>query len=202
MCMEQAEESKIVAKIIKAFPASKGNLYDEYNWCEMVIEVLDKVKNFYLDKSDTLLNDLMNDNIVDEKREIVFKADQKRSINMETLKENEELFNKLAFVKEADVVKIVGRPALKDLVKTTLNDDVKFERLLTCNITDIEAELGKKEANVFIDSKIVRNVTPIVVEKGKYPGDHYKFDSIDVLSEVYINEVGKTAPKAISRLKV
>lgn len=198
--MEQLEESKIIAKIIAAFPAFKGNLYDEYKWCEQIVEVIDNVKEFYLSKSDGILKSIIEDDISDDTREIVFKVDQKRNINMDTLKENVELFEKISFIKESDVARIVGRSALKDLVKTTIGED-KYSAMLQVNITDLESELGKKEAAAFIDTKISRNQTPLLVEKGKYSLDHYKLGQ-ETITEIYINENMKSFPKSISRLKV
>lgn len=199
--MSEITESKIVGKIIKAFPTSSTeNKFDEYSACEVAISILDKVREYYFNKSEELLTDIVKNDIKDATREVVFKAEYKRSIDMDRLASNRELFDELTFIKEADVSRILGRQELKKIVIENVGED-KCKPLLICNIGDLEAKLGKKEALEYIKSKTTRSSTPIVVGMNAYPANHYKCGSEDV-TEVFIANTDVAVPKAISHLKI
>lgn len=199
--MSEITESKIFAKIVKAIPSSKTeNKFDEYSACEMAIAILDKAREYYFNKSEELLAEIVANNVKDDTREVVFKAEYKRSVDMKRLSDNSELFEKLTFIKEADVARIVGRQELKRIAFETAGEE-KCKSMLTCNIGDLENELGKKEALEYIKSETTRSQTPIVVGINSYQADHYKCGSENI-TEVLITDTDVTVPKAISHLKL
>ena len=190
--------NEIHQQILELFPKSTGNIYDDYEYYANIVEVLSELVSICETNADDLLSSIIEDDLKDDRREVIFKADTKRSVDIAKLRENTELFNRFAFVKDTDAAQILGRAKLRELIQEKLQG--LSDGFITANITDLEKTLGKKEASQYIVSTTTRHGTPIVVTKNSYPKDYYRLGS-DEPVKVFTENVGEKPPKGISTLK-
>lgn len=188
----------IKSEILDLFPHESGNIYDDYQYYADIIQTLTELVEECEQKADGLLSSIIEDDIKDDTREVVFKADTKRSVDIAKLRENDELYARFAFVKDTDAAQILGRSRLRELIQEKLQG--LSDGFITANITDLEKALGKTEAAKYITSTTTRHPTPLIVVKNSYPKDYYKLGN-DEPTRVFTENVGTKPPKGISKLK-
>lgn len=176
--------------------------YEQYVAVSKIYLAMHQFADRYLKKSDELMKYILdNRDDVSDTYELIFPANTKRSVNMTKLRENRELFDKCAFVKDTFITKALGRQRLRDMFCEEYGGEDKAFAFMTANITDLEKAVGKSEAAKYtiVDSR--RTETPMIVEKDSYPADYYKLGE-DEVTRVFTQNLEVKAPKAFSKVKV
>ncbi len=142
-----------IAEIEQAIESQEPALpYDYALWCGDVSRKLKEMADIYEKKALREIDRIVRDKIESQHYEIVFPVEQKQTVNLEKLKEEQpEIYGKIVHLKATDAVKLIGESKVYKMAAKSKNYNPEMDVI---TLADLKKALGKQAAE-FI--KIVYN---------------------------------------------